>query len=36
VGRCGLDTTGIGYGPVASPCEQRDESSGYIKGDEFS
>jgi hypothetical protein len=35
VGRCGLDSSGSGCGPVASPCEQGTEPSGSIKGGEF-
>jgi hypothetical protein len=27
--RCGLDSTGSGYGPVADCCECGDEPSGY-------
>jgi hypothetical protein len=35
VGRCGLDASGSGQGPVAGPCEQGNEPSGSIKGGEF-
>jgi len=31
VGRCGLDSSCSGYGPVADPCEQGNEPSGSIK-----
>jgi hypothetical protein len=31
VGRCGLDASGSGQGPVASSCEP----SGSMKGKEF-
>jgi hypothetical protein len=33
--RCGLDSTGAGYGPVAGSCEYGNEPSGSIKGGEF-
>jgi hypothetical protein len=33
--RCGLDSSGSGYGPVAGPCEHGNEPSGYIKSVEF-
>jgi hypothetical protein len=29
LGRCGLDSTGSGQGPVAGCCECGDEPSGY-------
>jgi len=29
-GRCGLDASGSGYGPVAGCCEHSNEPSGYI------
>jgi len=35
VGRCGLDPSGSGYGPVADFCEHGSEPSGSIKGGEF-
>jgi hypothetical protein len=35
VGRCGLDSSGSGQGPVASSCEHDNELSGSIKGGEF-
>jgi len=33
--RCGLDSTGAGYGPVAGSCEYGNEPSSFIKGEEF-
>jgi hypothetical protein len=35
VGRCGLDSSGTGQGPVAVSCEHGNETSGSIKGGEF-
>jgi len=35
VGRCGLDASGSGYGPVADSCEHGNELSGFIKVGEF-
>jgi len=35
VGRCGLDSSGSGYGPVAGCCEYGNEPPGSIKGGEF-
>jgi hypothetical protein len=35
VGGCGLDASGLGYGPFASSCEYGNELSGSIKGREF-
>jgi hypothetical protein len=35
VGRCGLDASGSGYGPVAGSCKHGNEPSGSIKGGEF-
>jgi hypothetical protein len=32
---CGLDTSGLGQGPVVGCCERGDEPSGSIKGEEF-
>jgi hypothetical protein len=32
---CVLDSSGIGYGLVAAPCEQGNESSGLIKCRKF-
>jgi hypothetical protein len=34
VGRCGLDASGSGYGPLMGFCEQCNESLGSIKGQE--
>jgi hypothetical protein len=34
-GRCGLDESGTGLGPVADSCEDGNEPSGSIKGGEF-
>jgi hypothetical protein len=35
VGRCGLDSSGSGQGPVAGSCEHGSVPSGSIKGGEF-
>jgi hypothetical protein len=35
VGRCGLDSSGSGQGPLMGYCEHGSEPSGYIKGGEF-
>jgi hypothetical protein len=35
VGRCVLDLTGSGYGPMAGSFEYDNEPSGPIKGGEF-
>jgi hypothetical protein len=35
VGRCGLVSSGSGYGRVAVSCEHGNEPSGPIKGGEF-
>jgi hypothetical protein len=35
VGRCELDASGSGQGPVAGCCEHGNEPSGSIKGGEF-
>jgi hypothetical protein len=35
VGRCGLDASGSGYGPVAGSCEHCNEPSDSTKGKEF-
>jgi len=35
VGRCGLDTSGSGLGPVAGCCEHGNEPSGSVKGGEL-
>jgi hypothetical protein len=35
VGRCGLDSSGSGWGPVAGSCEEGNEPSGSIEGGEF-
>jgi hypothetical protein len=35
VRRCGLDESGLGYGPVTGSCEHGNEPSGPIKGGEF-
>jgi hypothetical protein len=34
VGRCGLDASGLGYGPVAGSCQHGNETSRSIKGGE--
>jgi hypothetical protein len=35
VGRCGLDASASGQGPVTGCCEHGNEPSGSIKGGEF-
>jgi hypothetical protein len=35
VGRCGLDASGLGYGPVVGCCEDGNEPLCSIKGGEF-
>jgi hypothetical protein len=35
VGRCGLDSSGSGCGPVAGSCEHGNETLRSIKGGEF-
>jgi hypothetical protein len=35
VGRCRLDASGSGQGPVAACCENGNELSGSVKGGEF-
>jgi hypothetical protein len=35
VGRCGLDSSGSGYGPVEGACEHSNEILSYIKGSQF-
>jgi hypothetical protein len=35
VQRCGLDSSGSGYGPVAGSCEHGNEHSGSTKGGYF-
>jgi len=35
VGRCGLDASGSGQGPVVGCCEHGNETSGSVKGGEF-
>jgi hypothetical protein len=35
VGRCGLDSSVSGYGPVAGSCEYSNEPSNSIKGGKF-
>jgi hypothetical protein len=35
VGRCGLDSSGSGQGPVVGSWEHDNEPSGSIKGGEF-
>jgi hypothetical protein len=34
VGRCGLDASGSGYGPVAGSCGHGNKHSDSIKGGE--
>jgi hypothetical protein len=31
VGRCGLDASGSGYGPVAGSCEHSNKTWGFKK-----
>jgi hypothetical protein len=35
VGRCRLDSSGSGQGPMAGCCEYDNEASSSIKGGEF-
>jgi hypothetical protein len=35
MGRCGLDASGLGQGPVADSWEHGNEPSGSIKRGEF-
>jgi hypothetical protein len=35
VGRCGLDASGSGQGPMAGSCEHGKVPLGYIKRGEF-
>jgi hypothetical protein len=35
VGRCELDASGSGQGPMAGSCEHGNEPMGSIKGQEF-
>jgi hypothetical protein len=35
VGRCGLDASDLGYGPVTDSCEHGNESSVSIKSGKF-
>jgi hypothetical protein len=32
VGKCGVDASGLGYGPVVVACDHCNEPSGSIKG----
>jgi hypothetical protein len=34
MGKCGLDSSGLGQGPVAG-CFEHGNERGYIKGGEF-
>jgi hypothetical protein len=34
-GRCGLDLSGAGEGPMTGACEHSNESSGSVIGGEF-
>jgi hypothetical protein len=36
MGRCGLDASGSGEGPVTGSCEHSNEPSGSVKCGEFS
>jgi hypothetical protein len=33
--RCGLDSSGLRYGPMAASCEHGNEHSGSVKGGEL-
>jgi hypothetical protein len=35
VGSCGLDSSGLGEGPLVGSCEHGTEPLGFIKGGEF-
>jgi hypothetical protein len=35
VGKCGLDASGSGQGPMADPCVHSNEPSGSKEGKEF-
>jgi hypothetical protein len=35
VGKCGLDSSGSGYGPMAGSCERGNKFSCSIKGGKF-
>jgi hypothetical protein len=35
MGKCGLDSTGSGWGPVVGCCEHGNEPSGSVRGGEF-
>jgi hypothetical protein len=35
VGRCGLNVSALGYGPVADSCEHGNELSGSTEGGEL-
>jgi hypothetical protein len=35
VGKCGVDSSGTGQGPIAGCCEHGNEPSDSIKGGEF-
>jgi hypothetical protein len=35
VGRCGLDASGSGQGPMAGICEHGNEPTGSMKGSYF-
>jgi hypothetical protein len=35
VGRCGLDSSGSGYGPVTDSCEHGNEPLGSVKRGKF-
>jgi hypothetical protein len=35
VERCGLHSSGSGYGPLGGYCEHSNEPSGSVKGEKF-
>jgi len=35
MGKCGMDSSGTGQGPVTGCCERSNEHAGSIKGREF-
>jgi len=35
MGRCGLDASGSGQGPVEGFCEHSNEPVGFVKGRDF-
>jgi hypothetical protein len=35
VGRCAVDASGSGYGPVVGPCKHGNEPPGSVEGSKF-